>query len=138
MRAILILALTTLLSIFIWAFSGSSPEIIKFIFRKKEEKTEPNNHSIVPSNPQNTILCEIETDINKIKNSISTDLPNEQKQTFLRYYEKYRNQLQEATTIYDTFESITASQIPIKSYETPLSSLLGQIERLKLQYLTQN
>lgn len=138
MRAILILALTTLSGIFIWAFGGSGPELIKLIFRKKKEKTEPNNYSIVPSTPKSAILCEIEDDINKIKISISIDLPNEQKQTFLRYYEKYRNQLQNAKAIYDTFESIAASKTPIKSYDAPLSSLLGQIERLKLQYLTQN
>lgn len=138
MRAILILASTTLLSIFIWAFGGSGPELIKLIYKKKKTKPEQNNYSTIPNTPPNTILHEIETDINKIKNSISTDLPNEQKQIFLRYYEKYRNQLQNAKTIYDTFESITASQAPIKRYDAPLSSLLGQIEQLKLQYLAQN
>lgn len=46
--------------------------------------------------------------------------------------------MQNAEAIYDTFESITVSQAPIKSYDAPLSSLLGQIERIKLQYLTHN
>lgn len=138
MGAILILFLTTLLSVFIWAFGGSGPELIKLIVRKKKAKIEPKNCSIIPNTPKNTILCEIEDDINKIKSSISIDLPNEQKQTFLRYYEKYRNQMQNADAIYDTFESITVSQTPIKSYDAPLSSLLGQIERIKLQYLTHN
>lgn len=121
------------------AFSGFGLALIPAIFCISKKIWASHKHSnsqtftseiktnIIFSQPEQTNNpSKIESDIKTIENSIKFDLSSNQKNVFLRYFNKYKNQLNK-NDVGSLYKQLTLSST---NYSSLLSQLLGLIEAL--------
>lgn len=110
-------------------FSGFGTAVFSSIqnkFSKKEQPSDRLNALNAVEPVTNSAISELTEDILAIQNSINRDLPYDQKNVFIRFFNKYKDNLKQSDV--EKLSNEADSFVP--NYSNLLSRLLGLLEAL--------
>ena len=104
--------------------------IIKVILKHKPCNRTNESAPITANILESQSDTQLKLDINNILSSIKQDLSHQQEQTFLRYYQKYKEQIcpDDAKELYNQYQTIHSEFMP--DYPALLSNLVGLLEAI--------